>query len=636
MKNLKKTLTVGFLGTMAIYAIAANPGDIIVNEIMQNPSVISDNDGEYVEIYNTTNAAIDIEGWILRDKDSDSHTIANGAPLEVPPGGFLVLGRNSDSTVNGGVSVDYQFATFQLSNSSDEVILEENGVVIDSVGYDDGSTFPDPNGFSMELLSTALDNTLGANWAAADSLATYGTGDNRGTPGAQNSTAVSCAAGTGNASVTQNLFSDNTATSLDFSFVGVDVLDYGTIEVTIPFEWFWTGNASDVSLTGGIAGSNITIEGDGSDDEPYIITVDGFDQPGDDLGDISISALTTPTILNASGFNFHFATGGDVGSGCETPEPITSVNVWVYGGFTDIDDIQQDIAGGCESVLEGDTLAIQAVVSVEPGVFRSNGLDIYVDDATGGVNVFTFAGNFSNLQRGDEIVLIGSVDTFSGKTELLYLAHEIVSSNNPIAIETITIGDIGEAYEGKLVYIAGVDTVASSALGPWPVTGGGETEITDGTDVATIRIDGDTEIADSSFTPVFPANIAGIIAQFDADSPCDSNYSIQPRDLADLDFTVSVEEISNGVVVKDYSLSQNFPNPFNPTTEINFSLPNETKVTIDIYNVLGQKVLTLLDRKIKQGSHSITFDAKNLSSGAYFYRLTTDDFVQTKKMLLLK
>ncbi len=519
---------------------------------------------------------------------------------------------------------------------SQEVILEENGVTIDSVGYDDGTTFPDPNGFSMELVSTALDNSLGSNWAAADSLATYGTGDNRGTPGAQNSTAVSCAAGTGNASVTQNLFADNTATSLDFSFAGVDVLDYGTIEVTIPYEWFWTGNASDVILTGGIAGSNISIDGDGSDDEPYIITVDGFDQPGDDLGDISISALTTPTILNAGGFNFHFATGGDAGSGCETPEPIASVNVWVYGGFTDIDDIQQDIAGGCESVLEGDTLAVQAVVSVEPGVFRSNGLDIYVDDATGGVNVFTFAGNFNNLQRGDEIILIGSVDTFSGKTELLYLAHEIVSSNNPIAIEQLTLSDIDESYEGKLVYIANVDTIANSPVGSWPVTGGGETEISDGTGNFVLRIDGDTEIADSSFTPTFPANIAGIIAQFDGDSPCDSAYSIQPRDLADLDFTVSVKEINNDVVVKDYSLSQNFPNPFNPTTEINFSLPNETKVTIDIYNVLGQKVLTLLDRKIKQGSHSITFDAKNLASGAYFYRLTTDDFVQTKKMLLLK
>lgn len=636
MKNLKNTLTVGFVGTIAIYAFAANPGDIIVNEIMQNPAVISDNDGEYVEVYNTTNATIDIEGWILKDKDNDSHTIANGSPLEVPAGGFLVLGRNSDSSVNGGVPVDYQYANFQLSNSSDEVILEENGVTIDSVGYDDGSTFPDPNGFSMELLSTALDNSIGGNWATADSLATYGTGDNRGTPGAQNSTVVSCAAGTGNASVTQNLFSDNTSTTLDFSFEGADILDYGAIEVTIPYEWFWTGNTSDVSLNGGIAGSNITIDGDGSDDEPYIITVDGFDQPGDDLGDISIANLTTPTILTAAGFNFHFATGGDVGSGCETPEPINSINLWVYGNFTDIDDIQQDIAGGCESVLEGDTLAVQGVVSVEPGVFRSNGLDIYVEDATGGVNVFTFSGNFDNIQRGDQVTFIGSVDTFSGKTEILYLAHEIVSSNNPIAIEQLTLSDIDESYEGRLVYIANVDTVANSPVGSWPITGGGETEISDGTDTFVLRIDGDTEIADSSYTPVFPANIAGIIAQFDGDSPCDSAYSIQPRDLNDLDFMVSVNEIDNGIVVKDYSLSQNFPNPFNPTTEINFSIPKETKVKIDIYNVLGQKVITLLDRKIKQGSHSITFNAKNLSSGAYFYRLTTDDFVQTKKMLLLK
>ncbi|QQS35979.1 MAG: VCBS repeat-containing protein [Ignavibacteriales bacterium] len=86
----------------------------------------------------------------------------------------------------------------------------------------------------------------------------------------------------------------------------------------------------------------------------------------------------------------------------------------------------------------------------------------------------------------------------------------------------------------------------------------------------------------------------------------------------------------------DYSLDQNYPNPFNPSTVIKFSIPSDQEVTLKIYNALGQEVITLLNENKKSGSYEIVFNAYDLSSGVYFYRIQAKDFVQTRKMLLIK
>jgi len=86
----------------------------------------------------------------------------------------------------------------------------------------------------------------------------------------------------------------------------------------------------------------------------------------------------------------------------------------------------------------------------------------------------------------------------------------------------------------------------------------------------------------------------------------------------------------------EYALEQNYPNPFNPSTNINFSLAEAGVVKLSVYNLLGQKVAVILDEFRDEGSHSVTFDAYELPSGAYFYTIETSQFKQTKKMLLAK
>ncbi|HSD62790.1 MAG TPA: T9SS type A sorting domain-containing protein [Ignavibacteriaceae bacterium] len=87
----------------------------------------------------------------------------------------------------------------------------------------------------------------------------------------------------------------------------------------------------------------------------------------------------------------------------------------------------------------------------------------------------------------------------------------------------------------------------------------------------------------------------------------------------------------------EYSLYNNYPNPFNPTTTIRFDLPERTNVELSVYNILGQKVKTLVASETKiPGRYEVSFNGNSLASGVYIYRLTTQNYSQTKKMLLIK
>ncbi|HRN27772.1 MAG TPA: T9SS type A sorting domain-containing protein, partial [Ignavibacteriaceae bacterium] len=90
------------------------------------------------------------------------------------------------------------------------------------------------------------------------------------------------------------------------------------------------------------------------------------------------------------------------------------------------------------------------------------------------------------------------------------------------------------------------------------------------------------------------------------------------------------------VVPTQYDLSQNYPNPFNPKTTIQFSLPKQTQLKINIYNMLGELVETLAAGTYEAGYHKVTFNASNLPSGTYIYRMESSNFIQVKKMLLIK
>ncbi len=107
--------------------------------------------------------------------------------------------------------------------------------------------------------------------------------------------------------------------------------------------------------------------------------------------------------------------------------------------------------------------------------------------------------------------------------------------------------------------------------------------------------------------------------------------------LDDFEFSGVATGVENDNQNKlEYSLSNNYPNPFNPTTTIEFSIPNTSFVTLKVLNMLGEEITTLLNEEKPSGKYKVEFNGDGLSSGVYFYKLQSGDFINIKNMILMK
>jgi hypothetical protein len=86
----------------------------------------------------------------------------------------------------------------------------------------------------------------------------------------------------------------------------------------------------------------------------------------------------------------------------------------------------------------------------------------------------------------------------------------------------------------------------------------------------------------------------------------------------------------------EFALHQNYPNPFNPVTTIQFDIPEAGEVRLDVYNILGKKVATLVQGRLEIGGYTVGWDAAGIASGIYYYRISSAKFTSTKKMILMK
>jgi hypothetical protein len=110
-----------------------------------------------------------------------------------------------------------------------------------------------------------------------------------------------------------------------------------------------------------------------------------------------------------------------------------------------------------------------------------------------------------------------------------------------------------------------------------------------------------------------------------------SGFWAQTRNLI-----TSVEQLSAEAIPKEFRLYPNYPNPFNPTTMIRFDLPKRSSVTLKLYDLFGREVATLVDDDLQPGEYKVEFEASDLASGVYIYRLEAEGFVQAKKLTLIK
>jgi hypothetical protein len=130
--------------------------------------------------------------------------------------------------------------------------------------------------------------------------------------------------------------------------------------------------------------------------------------------------------------------------------------------------------------------------------------------------------------------------------------------------------------------------------------------------------------------------LCSTIGETFADRMQGTNSTIQLGFWSEGLFLTDVGDKSNTGIPKTFDLMQNFPNPFNPSTYIEFQIANQGFVSLKVYDLLGREVNTLVNEEKPAGYYKVTWNAANLPSGIYFYRLKAGDYIKTKKMILLK
>ncbi len=200
------SLAVSFIFCLVpVQILAQVTGDIIVTEFMANPTQISDSNGEWFELYNTSSSAIDLNGWEFRDNNA-TEEISVPDSLVIQPGGFLVFGVNADFSTNGGVNVDYEYSSsIVLNNSGDYIVLTTGAVEMDRAHYNFVSPSGRSNALDPDYNHYVLNDDTDA-WCFG--TMPYGDGD-KGTPGSVNET------GCGTAPFDEDSDSDGVLDTLD-------------------------------------------------------------------------------------------------------------------------------------------------------------------------------------------------------------------------------------------------------------------------------------------------------------------------------------------------------------------------------------------------------------------------------------
>ncbi|MEJ2636796.1 MAG: FlgD immunoglobulin-like domain containing protein [Calditrichia bacterium] len=331
----------------------------------------------------------------------------------------------------------------------------------------------------------------------------------------------------------------------------------------------------------------------------------------------------------------------------ETPNITESQTAGVFAGTTPIANVKVMDDQGV--ILYAKYYArLKGVATVGKGVFQEANLDAYIQDDAAGLNVFKY--DFvPDFLLGHEYTVVGMVDQYRGKTEIIPDNDEDVTDNGESVLPAPifkTINELlasAEDYEGMLVGVAAVDTTADSQ--PWPAAGSdANLEVTDPSGgVLVARVDKDSDVPGTP-EPAYPTDMVGIFSQYDASAPYFEGYQVLIRYTSDFAL-VGIEKGNLEQLPTAFSLKPNYPNPFNPETNITFEVPivnnNDARATFAVYNIMGQQVRTLFNEPVKAGVYHVKWDGRNengiqLPSGVYFGVFKAEQYTKTIKMILMK
>jgi hypothetical protein len=359
------------------------------------------------------------------------------------------------------------------------------------------------------------------------------------------------------------------------------------------------------------------------------------------------------------------------GNSATMPSSISNVQYFylVLNRDITIQDVQFNPFGSDVSGYNGYRLPLTGVVTADTTDFPGGNyaLRIYIQNGQGpwsGIQVGTRGSNGSQirgLQKGQKVTVTGLVwdepvtPTFNVTRIDSTTSVSIISSGNPVptpeVLSTNTIGTGGlgvvekEKWESVLIRYNDVTVTNENADFP---SNFGEMYVSDGSGNTRVELEDGRHDYHNLSDPTrlyyvktgstFDALQGILYYSF-------GNYKLVPRNNNDfIGYLPPVSVENEGTIPDEFALSQNYPNPFNPSTTIKFSVPTEASVRLSVFNILGQEVKVLVDNQIQQsGTYNLTFDATELTSGIYFYRLIAsplengnNNFVDVKKMILIK
>lgn len=677
MKKLILVFTI-LLSITAINVWAGN--DIVINEIMYNSI---GNDVEYIELYNASGTAQNLQNWyILDDNNSHSHCIINWT---LSSGGYLIIAGDVSqfkqkypdvSNVNPN-AFNTGGTGWSLGNGGDIVRLFDNtNTLYDIVAYDDGGAWPaspDGNGPSLELLYPALDNALPTSW---DPSLVDG-----GSPGARNSVYTdnvqpTCKDGQRSPALPTN--SDNVTVSV----LAFDNEGLSRVELFVNIgQGFVAQPMNDNGLNGdAVAGDSlfstiIPAKVSGKLVKYYAVATDNIGQqdnwPNNAPADYHAYTVDyTPPKLRIT----------------ELLAINNSVNKDEFGGYDDWFEIHNEDSrtvnlGGMyvsNSMNAPKSFQLPSI-SLAPGEYKI----IWADNETtqGALHV-----DFKLSSLGEEVAIFETVDhgnvlihgwkfgLMSGDISMgfkpetgtapEYLKFPTPGASNessqlfsPVCInEFQATSDFGGTDDWVEIYNRGDKAFDLSGCflsdertnhTKWTFPQGkilnpGEYLViyedalgfgfaSEGNDVIMFTAaDSTTGLDFYDFGKQLPDKSEGRLP----DGTNTWKFFNEPTKGASNSATAV--ETNQITTPNKFALDQNYPNPFNPITTISFSLPTKQKVKLTIFNALGQKVATLVDDILPAGNHSVQWQAESMPNGLYFYRFTSDSYTVTKKMILLK
>ncbi len=550
-----------FLAFLLISAMAS--AQLVISEISYNPPESGTDSLEYIELYNETNATIDLAGYIIEDNNAD--TIIAGS---IPAGEYRILAINPTAimTVLGVESIEIE--RIATNNGGERVAISDpSGNLIDEVTYDDGEDWPDfdagadGGGATVELCDVTSDNSLGSNWGVStNDLGVMVNGVAfLGTPNAANS--ASC-----------EFVPDYTVEVSNNKFSPKDiVINEGESVRWINVQGFHNVNGSTDIYPNNPEGFTNGAAASGSWVFDFTFNTAGvYDYQCDPH--VGLGMVGTVTVMGAV-------------------EP--TIPVYDIGLVNTIDADGLPDSSGVECVVEG---------VVHGANLSGSGLQFALIDESGdAIGMFSNADLGYTYAEGDLIKVTGFIGHFNGLLQTSASAVEFVSGGNPLQlIGNVTVLD--ESTESKLVQTV---AVRFSDVSQWDDSGSSfnvDFESEDGT-VFTARIDGDTEIAGTEI-PGFGTGAAydlllvGVGGQFDNSAPHDEGYQMFPRYTSDFSTFLGVAELEGSFSV--------YPNPVSDILNI------ETETEIDsyvMYNNMGQQVA---NGKFQRG-----IDVSDLMSGVY-------------------